>query len=47
MKLPARSISARHHYERRHSFDHLMIYSVDADEKRKEPAAKAADEKKS
>jgi len=47
MRLPARSISARPHYDRRHSFDHLMIYSVDADEKRKEPEAKPADKKKS
>lgn len=27
----------RHHYYRRHSFDHYMLYSVDAEEKRKEP----------
>jgi len=37
----------KHHYYRRHSFDHFMLYSVDADEKRKEPVAKPADEKKS
>ncbi len=30
-------ISARHRYYRRHSFDHYMLYSVDAEEKRKEP----------
>jgi tetratricopeptide (TPR) repeat protein len=30
----------QHHYYRRHSFDHFMLYSVDADEKRKEPVAK-------
>jgi tetratricopeptide (TPR) repeat protein len=29
-------------YYRRHSFDHYMLYSVDADEKRKEPTAKPA-----
>jgi tetratricopeptide (TPR) repeat protein len=28
----------KHHYYRRHSFDHFMLYSVDAEEKRKEPA---------
>lgn len=28
----------RHHYYRRHSFDHYMLYSVDTQEKRKEPA---------
>jgi tetratricopeptide (TPR) repeat protein len=27
----------RHHYYRRHSFEHYMLYSVDSDEKRKEP----------
>jgi len=27
----------RHRYYRRHSFDHYMLYSVDAEEKRKEP----------
>jgi tetratricopeptide (TPR) repeat protein len=30
----------KHHYYRRHSFDHYMLYSVDTDEKRKEPVAK-------
>lgn len=29
----------RHRYYRRHSFDHYMLYSVDSDEKRKEPSA--------
>lgn len=29
----------KHHYYRRHSFDHYMLYSVDTEEKRKEPAA--------
>jgi tetratricopeptide (TPR) repeat protein len=28
----------KHHYYRRHSFDHYMLYSVDTEEKRKEPA---------
>ena len=28
----------KHRYYRRHSFDHYMLYSVDSDEKRKEPA---------
>ncbi len=28
----------KHRYYRRHSFDHYMLFSVDADEKRKEPA---------
>ena len=27
----------KHRYYRRHSFDHYMLYSVDSDEKRKEP----------
>jgi tetratricopeptide (TPR) repeat protein len=36
----------KHHYYRRHSFDHYMLYSVDTDEKRKEPVAKPADGKK-
>ena len=31
----------KHHYYRRHSFDHYMLFSVDTDEKRKEPVAKA------
>jgi len=30
----------KHRYYRRHSFDHYMLYSVDSDEKRKEPATK-------
>jgi tetratricopeptide (TPR) repeat protein len=30
----------KHRYYRRHSFDHYMLYSVDSDEKRKEPVAK-------
>jgi tetratricopeptide (TPR) repeat protein len=30
----------QHHYYRRHSFDHYMLFSVDSDEKRKEPGAK-------
>jgi tetratricopeptide (TPR) repeat protein len=30
----------KHHYYRRHSFDNFMLYSVDSDEKRKEPVAK-------
>ncbi|MGB8985637.1 MAG: tetratricopeptide repeat protein [Candidatus Sulfotelmatobacter sp.] len=29
----------RHRYYRRHSFDHYMLFAVDADEKRKEPQA--------
>lgn len=29
----------RHRYYRKHSFDHYMLFSVDADEKRKEPKA--------
>ncbi len=32
----------KHRYYRRHSFDHYMLYSVDADEKRKEPTVKPA-----
>jgi hypothetical protein len=28
----------KHHYYRRHSFDHYMLYSVETEEKRKEPA---------
>ena len=32
----------KHRYYRRHSFDHYMLYSVDADEKRKEPVAPPA-----
>lgn len=30
----------KHHYYRRHSFDHFMLYSVDSEEKRKEPVGK-------
>lgn len=33
----------RHRYYRKHSFDHYMLFSVDADEKRKEPKDKPAD----
>jgi hypothetical protein len=29
----------RHHYLRRHSFDHFMLFSVDSEEKRSEPRA--------
>jgi tetratricopeptide (TPR) repeat protein len=36
----------KRHYYRRHSFDHYMLYSVDSDEKRKEPAAKPVAENK-
>ena len=32
----------KHRYYRRHSFDHYMLYSVDSEEKRKEPASKPA-----
>jgi tetratricopeptide (TPR) repeat protein len=32
----------RHRYYRRHSFDHYMLYSVDTDEKVKEPTTKAS-----
>jgi tetratricopeptide (TPR) repeat protein len=35
----------RHRYYRRHSFDHYMLFAVDADEKRKEPKAPAPDGK--
>ena len=27
----------KHHYYRRHRFDHYMLYSVETEEKRKEP----------
>jgi len=37
----------KHRYYRRHSFDHYMLYSVDSEEKRKEPTVKPAEEKKS
>jgi tetratricopeptide (TPR) repeat protein len=33
----------KHRYYRRHSFDHYMLFSVDSDEKRKEPKAPPAD----
>jgi len=33
----------RHRYYRKQSFDHYMLFSVDADEKRKEPKDKRAD----
>ena len=35
----------RHRYYRKHSFDHYMLFAVDADEKRKEPAAQPTDNK--
>jgi len=31
----------KHHYYRRHSFDHFMLFSVDSEEKRKEPTKPA------
>jgi len=37
----------KHHYYRRHSFDHYMLFSADTQEKRKEPIAPPAIEKKS
>jgi tetratricopeptide (TPR) repeat protein len=33
----------KHHYYRRHSFDHYMLYSVESAEKRKEPVAPPAE----
>ncbi|HEY3974952.1 MAG TPA: tetratricopeptide repeat protein [Candidatus Sulfotelmatobacter sp.] len=36
----------KHRYYRRHSFDHYMLYSVDTEEKRKEPVARPAPEAK-
>jgi hypothetical protein len=30
----------QHRYYRRHRFDHYMLFSVDSDEKRKEPVVK-------
>jgi tetratricopeptide (TPR) repeat protein len=33
----------RHRYYRKHSFDHYMLFAVDADEKRKAPAAQPAE----
>jgi tetratricopeptide (TPR) repeat protein len=35
----------RHRYYRKHSFDHYMLFAVDADEKRKEPAGQPTDGK--
>jgi len=35
----------RHRYYRKHSFDHYMLFAVDADEKHKPPAAPPADNK--
>ena len=35
----------KHHYYRRHSFDHFLLFSVDTAEKRKEPARKSSDHK--
>jgi tetratricopeptide (TPR) repeat protein len=35
----------KHHYYRRHSFDHYMLYSVDSEEKRKEPVPPSTDKK--
>jgi tetratricopeptide (TPR) repeat protein len=37
----------KHRYYRRHTFDHYMLYSVDTDEKRKEPASKPSHPKDS
>ena len=37
----------KHHYYRRHSFDHYMLFSTDTQEKRKEPIAPPPVEKKS
>jgi len=37
----------KHRYYRRHSFDHYMLFSTDTEEKRKEPVAPPAGEKKS
>lgn len=34
----------QHRYYRRHSFDHYMLFSVDTDEKRKEPVVKAVEQ---
>jgi tetratricopeptide (TPR) repeat protein len=36
----------KHRYYRRHSFDHYMLYSVDTQEKRKEPGKSKVEEKK-
>ena len=35
----------RHRYYRKHSFDHYMLFAVDADEKRKPPADRPTDSK--
>jgi tetratricopeptide (TPR) repeat protein len=35
----------RHRYYRKHSFDHYMLFAVDADEKRKEPPAQPTESK--
>lgn len=37
----------KHRYYRRHSFDHYMLFAVDSDEKRKEPAVKPTAKDKS
>lgn len=37
----------KHHYYRRHSFDHYMLFAVDSDEKRKEPQAEDPSKKQS
>jgi len=37
----------KHRYFRRHSFDHYMLYSVDTEEKRKEPTVKPGKQKNS
>ena len=37
----------KHRYYRRHSFDHYMLFSIDADEKRKEPTPKQSPPQKS
>jgi len=36
----------KRHYHRRHSFDHYMLYSVDTEERRKEPVATTAERPK-
>ena len=33
----------KHRYHRRHGFDHYMLFSVDSQEKRKEPSSKPTD----
>ena len=33
----------KHKYYRRHSFDHYMLFAVDTDEKRREPATTPTD----